>query len=76
MPPAPSPVDLAALRASVDIRSARPSAVLPFGVEAIDNRLAAGGLALGGLHEATGRNTSLADDTAAVLFLAGVAARC
>ncbi|WP_277967758.1 ImuA family protein [Sphingomonas echinoides] len=49
--------------------------VLPFGVEAIDRRLAAGGLRAGALHEATARSGSMADDGAATLFLAGIAAR-
>ena len=49
--------------------------VLPFGVELLDDRLAAGGLSAGGLHEVAGASTSLADDAAATLFVAGIAAR-
>lgn len=49
--------------------------VMPFGVKAIDDRLGAGGLRAGALHEATARSASLADDAAATLFLAGIAAR-
>ena len=49
--------------------------VMPFGIKAIDCRLGAGGLRAGALHEATARSTSLADDAAATLFLAGIAAR-
>ncbi len=49
--------------------------VMPFGVEAIDGRLGAGGLRAGALHEATARTGSLADDAATTLFLAGIAAR-
>ena len=49
--------------------------VLPFGVDAVDDRLAAGGLSAGGLHEVAGASMSLADDAAATLFVAGIAAR-
>jgi protein ImuA len=49
--------------------------ILPFGLDAIDRRLAGGGLRAGGLHEAAGRSCSLVDDAAATLFLAGIAAR-
>ncbi len=70
---------LAALRAEVRaIESAGPEIArdcLAFGVEAIDRRLAGGGLAVPGLHEIAGAGASLADDAAATLFLAGVAAR-
>lgn len=48
--------------------------VLSFGVEGIDARLAGGGLAAAALHEATG-GIDPADDAAATLFLAGLAAR-
>ena len=49
--------------------------VIPFGVDAIDGRLGAGGLRAGALHEATARSASLVDDAATTLFLAGIAAR-
>ncbi|WP_260923185.1 ImuA family protein [Novosphingobium sp. 9] len=49
--------------------------VIPFGVEELDSRLGCGGLRAGALHEATALTCSLADDAAATLFLAGVAAR-
>lgn len=48
---------------------------LPFGVDAIDRRLAGGGLAVPGLHEIAGAGPALSDDAAATLFLAGIAAR-
>jgi protein ImuA len=48
---------------------------LPFGVEAMDGRLAGGGLATAALHEITGAGAGLGDDAAATLFLAGIAAR-
>jgi protein ImuA len=71
---------LAALRAEVRaIESAAGAAAaaecLPFGVEAIDSRLAGGGLAAGALHEAAGAGLGLSDDAAATLFVAAVAAR-
>jgi protein ImuA len=49
--------------------------VMPFGVRALDDRLASRGLRAGALHEVSARRCSLADDAAATLFLAGVAAR-
>jgi protein ImuA len=70
---------LAALRQEVRaIESAgAPDArdCLPFGVDAIDARLAGGGLAVPGLHEIAGAGPALSDDAAATLFLAGIAAR-
>ncbi|TGX54838.1 protein ImuA [Sphingomonas gei] len=51
----------------------RPS--LPFGLGAIDSRLADGGLRLDALHEVAGGTSDMADDCAATLFLAGIAAR-
>ena len=48
---------------------------LPFGVEAIDSRLAGGGLACAALHEAAGERPGLSDSAAATLFLASIAAR-
>lgn len=52
-----------------------PEAVLPFGVGAIDDRLAGGGLADAGVHEVAGASAGYSDDAAAALFLAGVAGR-
>ena len=49
--------------------------IMPFGAEALDARLASGGLRAGALHEATALTCSLVDDAAATLFLAGIAAR-
>lgn len=48
---------------------------LPFGVEAIDSRLAGGGLVVPALHEIAGTGPDLGDDAAATLFIAGIAAR-
>ena len=70
---------LSALREEVRaIESAGPAEArpcLPFGVEAIDSRLAGGGLAGGALHEAAPDRSGLPDDAAATLYLASVAAR-
>jgi protein ImuA len=49
-------------------------AVVPFGIDAIDQRLPGGGLAAGTLHEIAG-SADLADDASATIFLAGVLAR-
>jgi protein ImuA len=54
------------------VAAARP--VLPFGIEAIDARLAGGGL-LPALHEAAAASAAPGDDAAATLFLAALAAR-
>ncbi|MCW2338292.1 protein ImuA [Sphingobium sp. B2D3A] len=48
---------------------------IPFGLSAVDGRLAGGGLRAGALHEVAARSCSLVDDAAATLFLAGIAAR-
>jgi protein ImuA len=70
---------LAALRAEVRaIESAGAAGArecLPFGVDAIDARLAGGGLACAALHEAAPERPGLSDDAAATLFLASIAAR-
>ncbi len=50
-------------------------AVLPFGVNAINERLPEGGLALGALHEVAGGGNGAIDGAAAALFAAGIAAR-
>ncbi|MDB5691827.1 MAG: protein ImuA [Alphaproteobacteria bacterium] len=73
------PDRLAALRAEVRVLessgAARGGEILPFGIDAVDSRLAGGGLAAAALHEATGDRPNLADDAAATLFVAAVAAR-
>lgn len=48
---------------------------LPFGDARVDGRLAGSGLATNALHEIAGASASLADDAAATLFAAGIAAR-
>ncbi|GLI97032.1 ImuA family protein [Sphingobium sp. BS19] len=49
-------------------------AVLPFGVDTIDQRLPGGGIAAGALHEIAG-SVDLADDASATIFLGGMLAR-
>lgn len=49
--------------------------VLPFGIAAVDDRLASGGLRIDALHECAGAAGGWGDDAAATLFLAGLAAR-
>lgn len=49
--------------------------VLPFGVEQIDSRLANAGLRLDALHEIAAASSGMAEDCAATLFMAGIAAR-
>jgi protein ImuA len=66
---------LALLRESMgEVREA-DTAVLPFGIDALDERLAEGGLVLGGLHEVSAATPTLSDDAAATLFSVGIAAR-
>ena len=70
---------IAALRAEVRAIESAGSAgerdCLPFGIEAMDRRLAGGGLAVPALHEMAGAGPGLGDDAAATLFIAGIAAR-
>lgn len=47
---------------------------LPFGIAAIDDHIPCGGIATGALHEVAG-SRELADDAAAIVFLAGILAR-
>jgi hypothetical protein len=73
---APLPV-LTALRERVqrlERGAARHRAVLPFGIERIDQHLPEGGLALGALHEVAGGGNGAIDGAAAALFTAGIAA--
>ncbi|MEG3147583.1 protein ImuA [Sphingomonas sp. RT2P30] len=49
--------------------------VLPFGIAAVDERLATSGLRLDALHEIAPGSPGLGDDAAATLFTAGLAAR-
>jgi protein ImuA len=51
------------------------AAALPFGLAALDERLAGGGLTDSALHEVAGASAGYSDDAAATLFLAGLAGR-
>ena len=79
MSPSPARAErLAALRAEVralESAGAEQRLCLPFGVDAIDGRLAGGGLAVAALHEAAAERPGPADEAAATLFLASIAAR-
>jgi protein ImuA len=76
----PQPIsrdNIAALREAVGaVSSAAGGGVLPFGLRTLDGRLSEGGLGTAALHEVAAASSSLADDAAATLFIAGVAARC
>lgn len=65
--------DLRARIARIEGAGARHGAI-PFGVDAIDARLAGGGIVTGALHEIAG-SPDLADDASATIFLAGILAR-
>lgn len=54
----------------------RVAGLLPFGIGELDGRLAGGGLSRSALHEVAAASPTLADDAAATLFMAGIAARC
>jgi protein ImuA len=79
MPPSPARAErLAALRAEVRALESAGSErhdYLPFDVGAIDSRLAGGGLPVASLNEAAGERPGPADQAAATLFLASIAAR-
>ncbi|MFC7536744.1 ImuA family protein [Sphingomonas sp. GCM10030256] len=72
------PSTIAELRAKLraiegDGQCSRP--VLPFALDAVDGRLADGGVRLDALHEVAGEGAGWGDDAAAVLFMAAIAAR-
>lgn len=66
---------ISALRAAVASVEQVSGEYLPFGVAAIDERLAGGGIALAGVHEFAPASPSLSDEAATTLFLAGIAGR-
>lgn len=74
-PASPAPDPLAKLREAVAQARVVEIPSLPFGIGAMDDRLASGGLDGCGLHEIAAGSSSLNDDAAATLFLAGLAAR-
>jgi protein ImuA len=71
------PTRLAALRAEVQkiegFGHEVTGDVTPFGIAAVDARIAGGGLAVAALHEVAGTSPQASDDAAATLFLAGLA---
>ncbi len=71
----PRAEQLAVLRAQFAAAQVARGPVLPFGVPALDDRLAGHGLDGAGLHEIAAATASLNDDAAATLFAAGIAAR-
>lgn len=66
---------LAELKARIAAPEASEARLLPFGIEALDSRLASGGIDGGGLHEIAAASPTLGDDAAATLFVGGLAAR-
>ncbi|MBT2246020.1 protein ImuA [Sphingobium sp. BHU LFT2] len=66
---------IAKLREAVGQTRATSAPCLPFDINLMDEKLAAGGVDGSGLHEFAARAASLSDDAAATLFLAGIAAR-
>jgi protein ImuA len=61
--------------AGIETGAFRKRPALPFGINALDGRLAGGGLRLDALHEVAAGTSDMADDCAATLFMAGIAAR-
>ena len=74
-PDRPRADQLAALRAGLAHSNSARSPAMPFGVSALDERLASHGLDSAGLHEIAAASATLSDDAAATLFTAGIAAR-
>ena len=72
-----SPSSLAELRAAVRTIEQNGRAdgrgTVPFGLDAVDGRLAGGGLAMAALHEAAAASGAPGDMAAATLFVAAIA---
>ena len=75
MRPETAVADLRDRIAKIEGRSRRATTALAFGIASLDQRLPAGGLARGALHEVAGGGNGALDGAAAALFVAGVAAR-
>ena len=76
MSPSPSTIEeLRKTLRAIEGGGERQHPTLPFGVDAVDGRLADAGLRLDALHEVAGEGAGWGDDAAAVLFMAGIAAR-
>jgi len=73
--PRPGTKELSTLREQLSQLQAKRGPSLPFGVVEVDDRLADGGLDGAALHEMAAASSSLSDDAAATLFVAGIAAR-
>lgn len=73
--PIPSIAELRETLRALEGGGPRAHPVLPFGVDALDARLADGGVRLDALHEVAGQGAGWGDDAAAVLFIAGIVAR-
>ena len=71
----PRTPSLAALLAELAQARGERGPALPFGIAALDDRLADGGLDGAALHEVAAACPTLNDDAAATLFIAGIAAR-
>ena len=67
--------DLRETLRSIETQGFRKRPVLPFGIGAVDAKLASTGLRLDALHEIAGATPDLADDASATLFLSGIAGR-
>lgn len=74
-PDLPPASQLAALRIILAGERRASGPALPFGLAALDDRLADRGLTGAGLHEIAAATAALSDDAAATLFAAGIAAR-
>ncbi|MBB5281667.1 ImuA family protein [Pacificimonas flava] len=68
-------MNLAQLREAIDMGAPGARDTLPFGCAPVDRRISGGGLAMNAVHEVVAASTSLSDDAAATLFLAGIGAR-
>jgi protein ImuA len=71
----PSIAELRETLRALEGGGSREHPVLPFGVDALDAKLADGGVRRDALHEIAGRGAGWGDDAAAVLFMAGIVAR-
>ena len=75
VPDTPTIADLRRTVQAIAGENVQAMPTLPFGLDAIDGRLAGNGLRLDALHEVAGEGASWGDDSAAVLFMAGIVAR-
>ncbi len=77
MLPTSNPILIDELREQISRFSTpvRAGGTVPFGLDEMDHRLADGGVARGGLHDIAPAAQALAEEAAAALFAAGIAAR-